>query len=165
MLAEKYKIVPVANELAMDPATSYTDSIKMSNFHKATFILKFSAIGGADSHLWAYSGAADSTYTSALPFRYAFGGAAVGSALCDVLSAWTSNLSAGSPAAVHITNATYSNYMMVVEVDAADMDMANQEEWLALGFLDTDGGATGNVTVIAILEPRYTANRSATALA
>ena len=164
MLAERMKIVPVANELAMDPATSYTDSINMKNYHHATFILKFSAIGGADSHLWAYSGAADATYTSALPFKYAFGGAAIGSASCDVLAAWTSNLSGGVPAAVHITNATYSNYMMVVEIDAADMDMANQEEWLALGFLDTDGSATGNVTVIAVLEPRYTKNRSATAL-
>jgi hypothetical protein len=165
MLSEKFKIVPVANYLDISPATAYTDSIKMSNFHRATFILQIATLGGADSHLWAYSGAADATYTSALPFKYAFGGAAAGSASCDVLAAWTSNLSSGTPAAVHLTNATYSDYMMIVEVDAADMDMANQEEWLALGFLDTDGGATGNVTVIAVLEPRYTANRSATALA
>lgn len=165
MIAEKFKIVPVANELAMDPAASYTDSINMKNFHKATFIFKFSAIGGADSHLWVYSGAADATYTSAIPYKYAFGGAAIGSASCDVLAAWSANPGTYAvPTALHITNATYSNYMLVIEVDAADMDMANQEEWLAVGFLDTDTGATGNVSCIAILEPRYTANRSATAL-
>lgn len=166
MFAEKFKIVPVANALDISAATAYTDSIKMSNFHKATFIIQLDAtIAGADSHLWAYSGAADATYTSPLPFKYAFGGAATGTALCDVLSAWTSNLSSGTPAAVHITFGTYPNYMMIVEVDAADMDMANQEEWLALGFLDTDTGCLGTVVVTAILEPRYTANRSATALA
>ena len=74
-------------------------------------------------------------------------------------------LSAGVPAAIHLTNGTYSDFMMIIEVESADMDMANQEEWLALKFINTDGGATGNVSGIAILEPRYTANRSATALA
>ncbi len=165
MLAERKKIVPVANYLDISPAAAYTDGINMKNFHKATFIIQLGTLAGNDSHLWAYSGATEGAYSSALPFQYAFGGAAVGSALCDVLSAWSSNLSAGIPAAVHITNGTYDDYMMIVEVDAADMDITNQEEWLALGFLDTDGGATGNATVFAILEPRYTENRSATALA
>lgn len=165
MFAEKFKIVPVANYLALDPATAYTDSINMKNFHRATFIFQVATLGGADSHIWVYSGAADATYTSALPYRYAFGGAAVGSASCDVLAAWAANPGTyATPTALHLTFGTYSDYMLVIEVDAADMDMANQEEWLAVGFLDTDTGCTGNISAIAILEPRYTANRSATAL-
>ena len=44
------------------------------------------------------------------------------------------------------------------------MDVANGEEWLTLDFTDP-GGATGQAIVIAILEPRYTGNQSATALA
>lgn len=164
-LPERFKIVPVANYLDISPATAYTDSINMKNYHKATFIFQVATLGGADSHIWAYSGTADATYTSALPFKYTFGGAATGSASCDVLAADSSNLSSGVPAALHLTNATYSDYMLIIEVDAADMDMANQEEWLAIGFLDTDTGCTGNITGVAILEPRFTANRSATALA
>jgi hypothetical protein len=163
-LPEKFKIVPVANEIDIS-GTVYTDSINMKNYHRATFILQIGTLAVADSHIWAYSGTADSTYTSTLPAKYAFGGAAYGSASCDVLSADSSNLSAGVPAAIHLTNGTYSDFMMIIEVESADMDMANQEEWLALKFINTDGGATGNVSGIAILEPRYTANRSATALA
>lgn len=155
MLSQQKKIVPVANELAMDPAASYTDGINMKNYHKATFICKFSAIGGADSHVWVYSGAAEAAYSSALEYQYAFGGAAIGSANCDVLAAFAANPGGSTPTALHITNATYSNYMLIIEVNAAKMDIANGEEWLSLGFLDTDGGATGNVTVIAILEPRF----------
>lgn len=161
MLAEKKKIVPVANYMDISPATAYTDCINMKNFHKATFIIQVGTLGGADSHIWVYSGATDAAYTSTLPFKYAFGGAATGTADCDKLSAWTS---ADGVTAVHLTNATYSDYMMVIEVNADDMDIANQEEWLSVGFLDTDTGCTGRVTIIAILEPRYTSNRSVSAL-
>ncbi len=68
-----------------------------------------------------------------------------------------------SAATLDLTNGTYDNYMLIVEVDASAMDVANSEEWLTMRFTDP-GGATGNVTVIAILEPRYTGNLSATAL-
>jgi hypothetical protein len=45
------------------------------------------------------------------------------------------------------------------------MDIANGEEWLTLTFPDTATNATGNLSVVAILEPRYTGNLSLTALA
>jgi hypothetical protein len=159
-LAERFKVVPVANALDISAATAYTDSINMKNFHKATFIFQIGALGGNDSHIYAYSGAADATYTSSIPFKYSFGTAATGSASCDILVAETA-VTAGP---VHLTNATYSNFMMIIEVDVMDMDIVNQEEWLAIGFLDTDGGATGLVYGVAILEPRFTKNVSGTAL-
>lgn len=166
MFSEKSKIVPVMNYGNLDAgATLYADSINMKNYHKCTFILQLNSLATADTCIWVYSGAADATYSSTVPFRYAYGGAATGAANCDVLSAWSSNLSGGVPIAVSPANATYTNSMMVIEVDASDMDVANQEEWLALGFLDTLTNAAGRVTAFAILEPRYTANRSATALA
>jgi len=62
-----------------------------------------------------------------------------------------------------VAHGTYSNFMLVVEVDASDMDVANEEEWLYLQF--TTSSTTGLATIFAILEPRYTSNRSATALA
>ena len=54
--------------------------------------------------------------------------------------------------------------MLVIEVDAKSMDLANNEDWLTLQFEDTDTGATGNVTVLAVLVPRYSNASSVTAL-
>ena len=42
------------------------------------------------------------------------------------------------------------------------MDMANAEEWLTLVFADTDTGATGNVSVVAVLQPRYAGEQAVT---
>ena len=158
-LAENMKIVPIASDLDLaGSATNPCDSINMKGYHFATFIINYQTIGGADHDVIVYSGATDAALTSALTFNYAFGGAAQAAANCDVLAANATS------AALRVANATYDNYMLVVEVDASDMDVANGEEWLTLSFPDTLTGATGNVSVIAILEPRYTGNRSVTAL-
>jgi len=159
MLAEKYKIVPIAhaNDLNVG-ATQVTDSINMKGFHKATFVLQFHSLGTASATLKVYSGATDASLDSALTFSYAFGGAAQGSANCDKLAAWATS------ANLTITHTTYSDYMLVIEVDASDMDVANGEEWLTIETTDPTG-ATGLYTAIAILEPRYTGNRSDSALA
>jgi len=158
-LAENLKIVPVASALDLNVgATPACDSINMKNFHRATFLVQCGTLGGADAHIYLYSGAADGVCTTALTFRYAFGGAAQGSANCDKLSATTST--AGP---LHLTNATYSNYLLIIEVDAAAMGAGHS--WLTLRLEDTDTGATGTVFVTAVLEPRYTGNRSESALA
>jgi hypothetical protein len=75
-----------------------------------------------------------------------------------VLADWT------SAATLTITHDSYDNYMLIVEVDASAMDIANEEEWLTVTLTDP-GTATGTVDCIAILKPRYTSNRSETALA
>jgi len=157
---ENYKVVPIASDLDLaGSATNPCDSINMKGFHHATFLINYQTIGGADHDVKVYSGATDAALTSALTFHYAFMGAAAGSANCDVLAADATS------AALRVAHATYDNYMLVVEVDGSDMDVANGEEWLTLTFPDTLTGATGNVSVVAILEPRYTGNRSLTALA
>ena len=155
---ENFKVVPVLNDGDLNAGANLdTDSINMKNFHRATFIIGLQTVDTADVTLYAYSGADATTLTSALTFHYAFGSAAQGTALCDVLGADATS------AALLIANATYDNYMLIVEVDAADMDIANSESWLALRFVC--GAATGNVQIHAILEPRYTGNVSGTALA
>jgi len=156
-LAERFKIVPVANNA--DYNADYTcDSINMKNYHRATFLVQIHTMGGAALYIRVYSGAANAGLDSQLTFRYAIGGAAITVASCDVLAAQSTS------SALALTHATYSNYLVIIEVDAADMDVANQEEWLTMQLLDTATGATGNATVTAILEPRYTQNRSASAL-
>jgi hypothetical protein len=158
-LAEQFKLVPVLSDGDLNAgATLDTDSINMKNFHHATFIIGLQTLAGASQTLEVYSGATEGACTSALTVNYAFGSAAQGSANCDVLAAWT------SAASITLTHSTYDNYMLVVEVPATAMDLANKENWLTLRFTDP-GGATGNVQVHAILKPRFGNGQSPTALA
>lgn len=164
MLAENYKIVPVIGDYTDMSGSVTADSINMANYHEATFILNFGTLGTASSVLYVYSGATAAATTSALTFNYAFGGAAVGTAVAgstassDVLAAW------GSSAALTITHTAYDNFMLVVEINAAAMDLANNENWLTLVITDP-GTAVGRVDGVAILKPRYGSNRIATCLA
>lgn len=163
MLSENYKIVPVAKEIDIS-STVYSDSINMKDFHSATFMFILNTLGGASSVLTVCSGATDAACTSALTFNYAFGGAALGTAVagstssCDVLAAWT------SAATLTLTYGTYSNFMLVVEVNAAAMDIANAEEWLTCKFTTTSS-VTGKVSGFAVLKPRYAGGNTLTCLA
>ena len=153
-LAEEKKIVPVAYSADYNAGVDF-DSINMKNFHRCTFIIGFGAIAG-DAVLKVYSGATDGAKTSALTFHYAFGSAARGSADCDVLAADT------AAATLTLTGTSYDNYMLIVEVDATAMDIANGENWLTLEI--SDAADSGVLMAFAILEPRYTKNCSVTAL-
>lgn len=156
---ENYKIVPVGVDIDFNTAASnLSDSINMKNYHRCTYLIQLYDIGTASPVLYLYSGATDAACTSALTFRYAFGSAAQGSSNCDVLAAWSTS------SALTLTHGTYDNYLLVVDILASEMDLANDEDWLTLDFTDPTG-ATGQAIVIAILEPRYTGNCSATALA
>jgi hypothetical protein len=158
-IPEKFKIVPIANDLPLTANPTMPDSINMSKYHRATFIIQTHTLGGGDPVLTCLSGAADATKTSTLYFKYAYAGSAVLGTTADVLAADSALVNT-----LTIAHATYDNWMLIVEVNADDMDMANQEEWLTLNFADA-GATTGNVTIVAILEPRYTQARSVTALA
>lgn len=166
-LSEKFKIVPVfaGYDLSTHDTVMTSDSVNMKGFHHCTYIITFDDIGTASPVLYVYSGATAAALTSALTFTYAFGGAATGTAVAgstasaDVLGAWSTS------SALTITHDTYDNYLLVLEVPAASMDVANGEEWLHLNFTDPSTGATGQVTATALLWPRYSGNRSETCLA
>lgn len=150
MLAEDKKIVPVMIEPSDFGATTDCDSIDMSGYHKATFIFNFGACTGSVT-ITPKSGAATDTKTTAVPSIYALGGAAIGAANCDVLAAWTTTATTVVVAA--------TTKMLVIEIDAASM--TEGEPWLTL----TVAATAGIASAVAVLEPRYTGNRSATALA
>ena len=154
-LPEEKKIAYVINTADYNAGVD-ADSINMKNLHRATFILLFGAITG-DAVLTVNSGATDGAKTSALTFHYAVGGAACGSASSDVIAADATS------AALTLTAATYANKMLIVEVNATDMDMANEEEWLTLSL--SAAADAGILHCVAILEPRYTGNLSASVLA
>lgn len=160
-LTENLKFVPVASnyDLSTHDTLMTMDSINMKNYHHATFLIQFAALGTASVALSAYAGATDGALTSALTFSYAFGSAACLSANADVLGAW------GTSASLSITHGTYDNYLLVVEIPADQLTAAgNTYDWLTLNFTDPATGATGNVTITAILQPRYKNNVAATAL-
>jgi hypothetical protein len=160
MLSERFKIVPVLSDqdLSGTDAGMKGDSINMSGYHKCTFIVGLQTLGGADPTVGVYSGATDAAVTTFVPFNYAYGSAAAGSANCDVLAAWTKATSV-----VTIANASKDNFMLIIEVDAAEM--ASTHKWLTIQFADPSTGATGNVQVHAVLQPRFGSNVSVTALA
>jgi len=153
--AEKYKVVPVMASDDINAGVD-SDSINMSKFHRCTFIITFGTLNG-DAVLKVYSGATDGAKTSALTFRYALASAAIGSASCDVLAATT------AAATLTLTAATYTDKMLIVEVDASAMDIANDEEWITLEL--SAAANSGSCDIVAILEPRYASNCSGTALA
>ena len=161
MLSEEYKIVPIMSDNDMnvgDPTTS-GDSINMSGYHWATFIVGIQTLGGANPTIGVYSGAADGVCTTFVPFNYAYGGAAAAAASCDVLAAWTK-----ATAVVTIAHASKDNFMLIIEVDAAEMNIALGHKWLTLQVGDPSTGATGNIQVHAILKPRFGSNVSVTCL-
>lgn len=165
-LAENYKVALVASALNLATgATQVTKGINMKNFHRCTFLIDVGTMGVANVTLKAYSGTADAALTSALAFYHAYGGATsiwgTTGTSSDVLAAETQAVAATG---LVIVQATYPNYLLVVEVPATIMDLANNEEWLMLEFTDA-GGATGLVSVFAVLEPRYSGNRSLTCFA
>lgn len=156
MFSEKLKIVPLLNSANVSTGTD-CDSINMKNFHRATLIFTFGAVT-TDITITPTCGATEGAKITAVPLQYASGGAVIGTAAagstasCDVLAAWTANASAAS-----ITAA--SNKFVVVEISA--QAMAADKPWLTVTVA---AGTSGICHCVAILEPRYTGSRSATAL-
>ena len=156
MISEDFKIVPVMASADIS-TSSDTDSINMAGFHKATFIFTCGTVT-TDITFTPKSGASEGTKTTAVPSWYAVSGAAIGTAVaastasCDVLSAWTAS------ATTHVTTGA-SDLMYVIEVLGSSM--TDGEEWLTITLTTATGGI---VHCVAVLEPRYSSNRSGTCL-
>ena len=157
MISEEKKIVPLLASANFGASTD-CDSINMAGFHKATFIFIFGACTG-NVTLTPKSGAAAGTSTTAVPTKYALGGAAVGTAVPVTTSAASADVLVAWAASTSTIVSTATTKMLVVEIDASDM--TDGEEWLTINLAAT----AGIVGACAILEPRYTKNRSDTALA
>lgn len=164
-LAEKSKVCLVGSAVDYNVGNPVTKSINMKNFHRCTFLIDVGTMTAQNVTLKAYSGAEDAGLDSTLAFKYAYGGATSiylsTGILSDVLAAEVTVVAASG---LVIDQATYPNYLLVVEIDSTIMDVASQEEWLTLEFTDA-GGAGGLASVFAVLEPRYGQSRSATAFA
>jgi len=156
-LAEEKKVVPLLNSADYGAGVTM-DSINMENFHRADVIVTFGAITG-NAVLKVYSGATAAALTSAMAFDYALAGGTIGSSSADVLAA---NATATAASGITLTAASYASTMLVLSIDASEMDVANGEEWLSLSI--SNAASSGIAHAVAVLEPRYTSDRSATAL-
>lgn len=158
-LPELFKVVPVITSANIGASTD-CDSIDMSRFHRATFVFTCGAFTG-DGTFSAYSGATEGAKTTAVVFSYAMGGAAIGTAVagstasCDVLAATLKTTTLAPTVAL-----TCTTKMVVIQVDASEMDIVNGHKWLTVTAAATAGILHG----VAILEPRYSGVRSVTAL-
>lgn len=158
MLSENFHFVPVysAEDLNVGSPVS-GDSINMSGFHSACFLVNTQTLGGADATLALWSGANDGDLTTVLTFNYAWATATEGGVDADVLTGWI------SAAVVTMTHGTYDNWLLAIEIEAAAMDTANHHNWLTMSRVDP-GGATGLISCVAILTPRYPAGQHVSAL-
>ena len=157
-LAEYKKIVPILNSANYGAGVTL-DSINMKNHHRACIVMTFGAVTG-NAGLLVYSGATVAAMTSTMIFDYAIGSAAIAAASADVLGSTTTAVAASG---MTLTAASVGSAMVVLEIDASKMDLANNEEWLTLII---DGAASSGIChAVAILDPRYKANQSVTATA
>ena len=151
---EQYKIVPLLTSANIGSSTDL-DSINMKGYHKATIIYTCGACTG-DVTFTFNSGASNGTKTTAVSFRTAMGGAAIGTATagstasCDVLGATSTETTKAH---------TCTTKMVVCEVESAAL--ASGHSWLT----GTVAATAGIVHAVAILWPRYSNYRSETALA
>lgn len=160
MKFESQKIVPLLTSANIGATTDF-DSINMANFHRATIVVTCGACTG-DVTFSANVGATEDAKTTAVTFRYALGGAAIGTAVagstasCDVLGATAETTALAPTVAI-----TCTTKMVVIELEASKIAaVAAGQPWLTI----TAAATAGIVHAVAILEPRYTGNRSATAL-
>lgn len=149
-LSQECAIIPIGVDEDVTSSLDL-DSFRMNEYNHATILISHSAAVTGNSVLTVNCGATVGAKTYAMDFRYRYGGAAEGAANADVLSAFvltTVNY-------LTLTAATFQGRVLVIEVDAAEMQNAGvQYDWLTVNF---DGTASvGTVSAFAILsQPRY----------
>ncbi len=143
-LYQEKKIVPIFASADIN-AGADCDSIDMKNFHHITLLCQFGPSLSGDAVLTLYEGATDGAKTAAVTFVYTYGGAAVGSANADVLATESTS------AALTATGTTFVSRLLVIELDAASM--TDGYDWLTLNI--SAAASAGELTVVAILDPRY----------
>jgi hypothetical protein len=99
------------------------DSINMALLRRIAFQFLFGAITG-NSILKFYAGATAGAKTTALAFKYRFGGGDFKAASADILGAETDVASTG----LTLTAATFDHRQVTVEFE--DVDMPNGKPWL-----------------------------------
>jgi hypothetical protein len=146
-LCELTKIVPIYKP--QDAGSGITgDSVCVKDYGHATFILTFGADVDGDSVLTLKQGATDGANTAALAFDMAYTSTDIGSDGAETLGA----LANDSDGSLTLTEATYENRMLVIEVDCKTM--TDGYDWIDLRL--SSAATAGTSSCVCILsEPRY----------
>lgn len=144
LLSQNCAIIPILVDEDVNNLVD-TDSIDMKGWDHCCMIISHSAAVTGDNVFTVSAGATDGTKTAAIYFIYRYGGAACKTTLADVLSAPSSKVNT-----LTLTAATFQGRVLVIEVDAADMQSSGTlYRYLTANF---DGTATvGTVSGFAVL--------------
>lgn len=147
---DQKKIVPIFNVADYNAGVSST-SINMANASHATVILLFDGTVNGDARMTISSAAAADTSTTAITdWEGWVTGANVGAVASDTFSATAVTVDALQSYCT-LTEATFENRMLVIEIPAASL--ANGHGWFRV-VLGAEAGA-GGLHGLAILTPRY----------
>jgi hypothetical protein len=123
------------------------DSFNLGLGHTACFLIQFATLTG-DGVLTIKSGATAGEKTTSETFNYRLASADQGSATADTFGDWT------AASSLTLTAATYSDRVLVVEIDAAAL--TEGQEWVTLEF--SAAASALNASVVAFVRPRYAAH-------
>lgn len=143
-LVEDFKIVPLISPVDLGGGAGTCESINMKNYAHASLIFMFGAMTGS-SILKVRQGAADGATTADLTFSYRVTAIACKTASADVFG------DEGTSAAWTITDGTYEDKTLVIEIDASEL--TDGYNWITPNI-----SAVANplfISGVAILYPKY----------
>lgn len=155
--AEGLKVLPVLAPVAFTTTSVNTEAVDMRGNHWATFLVNFGVMTSDSTDTVTVTVVCSSVDTSAtgetIPFSYRLSSAVD----TDSMGAITAGSSDGIAV---ITASTQDAMMLVIDVDASGMigKGATPGRYLTLELAPSAEFATGVVSVIAVLEPRYPGN-------
>lgn len=150
-VVQNVHIVPLTAQGEDATASLDLDSFKMNHWESAAICILFAAALTGNNVLTVNGGLTVGAKTVALSFNYRLGSAAPKNATADVLALEQ----AAKVATLTLTAATYQGKMLVLELEATDLQSANViYPWVTVNL---DGTASvGTVTAWAVLTgPRY----------
>jgi hypothetical protein len=143
-LVEEMKIVPILTPADLAGGAGTCESVCMKNYRHVTFIFMFGAMTGS-SVLKVRQGATDGSTTADMTFSYRVTAISCGTNSADVFG------TEATSAAWTITDGTYEDKTLVIEIDPAEM--TDGYDWLTPNI-----SAVANpllISCVAILYPKY----------
>ena len=143
-LYEEKAIVPIiSSDDIVSGATG--DSILCKNVSHVAFVCVFGPSLSGNPIITIYEGATDGATTTAITFAYTYGGAATGSASSDDMA------TPSTSAALTCTGTTFVSRVLICEFDCESF--TDGYDWLT--FTVDSSASAGEMTVVAICEPKY----------
>jgi hypothetical protein len=154
-VSESLQFIPVVEAKDYGSAGIDFDSVHMGRLHSLAVAISFGAITG-NSILKVYCGATEGAKTTAIAFKYRFGGGDYKAASADILGDATDVASTG----LTLTAATFDHRLVVVEVDADNL--SDGKPWLTV---EIDATATVMLAGgMAVGVPRHQSHTSPTVI-